>query len=395
MTTTDSLLSMTQSFMTPDMVQKFSRALSQSPDKIQSGLKAIVPTFLMGLVNKGSSSEGAESLVRMAKGQGATQPNVGDAHYLQKGSEAVHGIFGSNLNTVTSILATTTGLNSSSVTKMMGMIAPLVIGVLGKKISSEGMNAKGLMSFLGQQKSSLSSFMPSGLTSMFGGASTAALRSIAGSAKSVLHKSSGNLGNIPRNTYGVKKKSWVPMILLAAAVIGVIWFFTGNLDLSRIKAPAITTPPIVTAPMVTPAPAVVPATLVAADLGTLGTFFKTGNSNELPKRFSFQNLRFSSGTAPLAPGAEMELDQIAAAMKEYPSAKARIEGFTDNTGNEVSNQALSQTRSEAVKAQLVSRQIEGTRIEAVGRGSASPIAENTTEDGKALNRRIEFIATGL
>ena len=117
--------------------------------------------------------------------------------------------------------------------------------------------------------------------------------------------------------------------------------------------------------------------------------------NELPKRFSFQNLNFATGTSTLAAGAVAELDQIAAAMKESPTSTARIEGFTDDTGDAAANLSLSSMRADTVKQELVARNIDAGRIEAAGRGSESPIADNTSIEGRAQNRRIEFVVTGL
>lgn len=387
MAATDSLLSMTQSFMTPDLIQKFSGALGQPADKIQSGLKSVLPAFLMGVANKGSSSEGAESLIKMAK-----TPNV-------EGSEAVNGIFGNNLSTITTSLGASTGMSSSSITKMMGMIAPMVMGVIGKKVNQDGLNASGLMGFLGSQKSSLANMVPAGISNMFGfGAASAGIGAVAGSVKGAMNKAT-SFPTTHESTYTTtnKKKSIAPIALIAALVLGFLWWMTGR-NTNKIVTPAartttVETPnnTVVTAPATTTTATVAKA----ADLGELGAFFKSGDMNELPKRFSFQNLNFATGTSTLAAGAVAELDQIAAAMKENPASTARIEGFTDDTGDAAANLSLSSMRADTVKQELVSRNIDAGRIEAVGRGAESPIAENTTLEGRAQNRRIEFIVTGL
>lgn len=388
MATADNLLSMTQSFLTPDLVQKFSGALGQPADKIQSGLKSVIPTFLMGLANKGSSNEGAQSIINMAK-----NPNL-------QGEEAVSGIFGNELTSVATSLGSATGMSSSSITKMLGMVAPMVMGVLGKKVSQEGMNASGLMGFLSQQKSSIANLVPTGISNLFGfGASSAAIGKVASSMKDIPH-SAKSFPTTPSSTLPAgSKKSISPFIIVAALVLGALWWFTSRTP--KVVTPAsntieTTNNTVLKTPAV--APVAAPTTEMvkpAADLVGLGAFMKSGSINELPKRFSFQNLNFATGTSTLAQTSAAELDHIAAVMNEHPSSNARIEGFTDNTGNMESNVALSAARAEAVKQELVARNVDANRIQTSGRGPESPIADNSTDAGRADNRRIEFVVTGL
>ena len=68
----------------------------------------------------------------------------------------------------------------------------------------------------------------------------------------------------------------------------------------------------------------------------------------------------------------------------------KIEGHTDDTGEEAANQILSQSRADAVKRYLASHGISGERMTATGYGETKPIAENSSEEGKALNRRVDF-----
>uniref|UniRef100_UPI00405622E4 OmpA family protein n=1 Tax=Alistipes sp. TaxID=1872444 RepID=UPI00405622E4 len=67
------------------------------------------------------------------------------------------------------------------------------------------------------------------------------------------------------------------------------------------------------------------------------------------------------------------------------------EGHTDSTGNAASNQTLSEQRSQAIVAKLVELGIAQDRLTAVGKGQNSPIADNSTDEGRAKNRRVEFV----
>jgi outer membrane protein OmpA-like peptidoglycan-associated protein len=74
----------------------------------------------------------------------------------------------------------------------------------------------------------------------------------------------------------------------------------------------------------------------------------------------------------------------------YPDIKITIEGHTDATGKPDKNQTLSECRANAVKTYLVSKKVAGERLSTSGFGQDKPIADNTTKEGKAKNRRVEF-----
>jgi outer membrane protein OmpA-like peptidoglycan-associated protein len=99
---------------------------------------------------------------------------------------------------------------------------------------------------------------------------------------------------------------------------------------------------------------------------------------------------FETDQATLLPQARQRLGQVANALKASPHEEIVIEGHTDNQGSPEHNQQLSQERANSVRAFLESQGVPG-RIEAVGRGETEPIADNTSPEGRALNRRVEII----
>ena len=102
------------------------------------------------------------------------------------------------------------------------------------------------------------------------------------------------------------------------------------------------------------------------------------------------NIFFESGRATILPTSINELDRIANFLKKDMLIKIEICGYTDNVGDAAMNLKLSTQRAEEVFKELLDRDIQPLRITFIGKGEASPSASNATEEGRRLNRRIEF-----
>lgn len=90
-------------------------------------------------------------------------------------------------------------------------------------------------------------------------------------------------------------------------------------------------------------------------------------------------------------GASMAtLDVAAETLGECPNVRTAVDGFTDSVGSETYNQGLSQRRAESVSHYLSSHGVSPGRLQAKGYGESRPIADNSTDDGRALNRRVEL-----
>ena len=103
------------------------------------------------------------------------------------------------------------------------------------------------------------------------------------------------------------------------------------------------------------------------------------------------NIRFESGHAVIDPDSAGLLDRLIETALRCPTANIEIAGHTDGDGEDAFNQALSEKRAQAVMDYLVKAGLPADRFTATGYGSTQPIASNETEEGKAQNRRIEFV----
>ena len=101
-------------------------------------------------------------------------------------------------------------------------------------------------------------------------------------------------------------------------------------------------------------------------------------------------VRFDTGSATLRPDSTAALENVLALINKMPNSKWVISGHTDNQGAAALNQKLSQDRAASVIAWLVAHGVDGKRLTAQGFGPSRPIADNGTEAGRALNRRVEM-----
>ncbi|PKP22512.1 MAG: hypothetical protein CVU05_03680 [Bacteroidetes bacterium HGW-Bacteroidetes-21] len=102
------------------------------------------------------------------------------------------------------------------------------------------------------------------------------------------------------------------------------------------------------------------------------------------------NIFFEFGKATLLPESYPELDRTAEFLKNNPSVQIEVSGHTDNVGSEGFNQKLSQSRAQSVADYLVTKGVNTNRMSVMGYGMARPVAFNTDEEGRAMNRRVEF-----
>lgn len=112
---------------------------------------------------------------------------------------------------------------------------------------------------------------------------------------------------------------------------------------------------------------------------------------EKKKAIVLHNLYFATNKTEILPESEAALADLYTMLTENPEIRIQIIGHTDAVGSDKDNQILSEGRANSVRQNMIDRGIDPSRIEAVGKGKSQPIAPNDTEEGRAKNRRVEFV----
>jgi outer membrane protein OmpA-like peptidoglycan-associated protein len=102
---------------------------------------------------------------------------------------------------------------------------------------------------------------------------------------------------------------------------------------------------------------------------------------------------FDINSAVLKPGANTEINRVSQVLVQYPQTTIQIAGHTDSTGSEVYNQQLSERRAMSVQNALANQGVATSRMRTIGFGESQPVADNTTEAGRQLNRRVVVTIT--
>jgi OOP family OmpA-OmpF porin len=143
-----------------------------------------------------------------------------------------------------------------------------------------------------------------------------------------------------------------------------------------VPAPEVTTAPVADAAPAAPAPAAAPAAAVSSKVTYAADAF------------------FDFDKSVIKPEGKAKLDDLVGKVKAINLEVIIAVGHTDSVGSDGYNQKLSMRRSQAVKAYLVSKGIDKTRIYTEGKGEKQPVADNKTKEGRAKNRRVEIEVVG-
>ena len=404
-----------------DTLGRVASAIGESPAKTLAALSGALPALLGGLANRVATPEQASSLLSLMKqhdldagpftdiGASVTTPDGIDT-LIGTGRPLVESLFGTRAATMTEWAASLGGISRSSASTLLSLVLPILLGRIGKRVSTTGWTASSLMGLLGEQRSFLKD-APDGLASILSAnddATPTRFRFVRVPAE--IATADDVLQEAPRR--GSRWLWAIPILLLIPALL----YFVGRgrqprADTVAITGPAVdatrATPPEVPSPVATGGSAAlgplvdrslpnnaqlrVPANGMESKL--LAFIQDPGLAADQETWFSFDRLEFETDSARLSPTASEQLGNIAEILRAYPKVKVKIGGYTDNTADQAHNLELSQARASAAKDTIVAMGIDASRLSAEGYGDAHPIAGNSTAEGRQRNRRVDIRVT--
>jgi len=109
---------------------------------------------------------------------------------------------------------------------------------------------------------------------------------------------------------------------------------------------------------------------------------------------NMSDVLFDFNKYTLKPEAREKLAKVSGILLAYPNLRLQVEGYTDSIGSDEYNQKLSEERAGGVRDYLVSQSVQQSNISAAGYGKSNPVADNTTDSGRAQNRRVQLVVSG-
>jgi hypothetical protein len=165
------LVSYVMQFLTPDMVGRMAAALGLNRSDAQSGVSAAVPALLAAFTGLADKPGGAQSLVNTIKQQSGVADNFASmiggsnqASFIERGSSLLTSLLGSSdASSLAGAVGRFAGLGQNKATSLLGMLAPLVMGLISKQIGSRGVDVGSLTSLLASQRDQIAQALPGGM----------------------------------------------------------------------------------------------------------------------------------------------------------------------------------------------------------------------------------------
>lgn len=393
-----------------DKTGKIAQALGESSPVVEKALPAALAALVGALASKGASPSGAAQVLELVQSGGfgaETFPGMAQMHrgseavkdLMDRGKSLVATLLGDEAGDVSSWLASLSGLGKDRARSLLALLAPLVMGMVGKQVENEHLNAEGLMGLLAGQASHLQQAAPAGLAGLLGLTSFSSLGS----------------GAVAAGQAAAATSPLTMVMGIAAAVLTLLlshfmpqYCAKKGADVAAVSPSAIVpapSKPVPTEPVRTDpvlgafGEASLPTGIVlnipefGIEKQLLGFIQDAEKPVDSTTWFTFDRLLFETGSALLQASSTEQLTNIAEILKAFPEVAVKIGGYTDNVGNPQDNLKLSLNRAVNTMQELVNLGIDPSRMEAEGYGDKYPVADNATEEGRQKNRRIDVRVT--
>jgi outer membrane protein OmpA-like peptidoglycan-associated protein len=364
-------------------IEKLGEAAGVAPEVSEPVFRQSSTILSAGLAQAGATEGGAQRILDTAREYQAESlldhvetlagSTDGRASLLNKGSALLSRLFGSNADEIAAAVTRETQVPTAGTRSLLTMLAPLALGALARHARVQKMDARGLSTFLGEQRTALTGLLPSGVAELI--RPRAVPVSQLGQPveeKESPHEPEG--GKTARRRTGL-------FLLLFAAIALVGWLISRGHRQPSMQTPpeeALSGPPAATnvPPGATNAPPAAPNEVaepapspsygfnpVAQGLDALAAYADQEGAAVAPRWFELGSLNFENGTDKFAPGSDEDIGKLAHVLQQHPDMRIQIVGHTNVAAQSIQNDRLPLARANALKTALVDRGIASNRIE--------------------------------
>lgn len=368
--------------------RELSARLGEPEDAIRRGLDAAAGSILAGLVallpDSGSMRQVYDLLT--------DESGAADA----RGDGLLAAVFGGRSGAAGEVIARTSGVEPDSAHWLLATAAPLVAAALARQVRDGGLDAAGLTALLASQKDRILREAPAGIGSLLG---------LSEIPRVVAAATAGGRSAAPAAAGRHPGRRWLWPVTAGAALVALLLILSrrggvepvsttlGDDEVGAMSEAAATAAEAAVPPRTTVRRRLADGVeLLVPERGIEAQVVAFLDDPNRPVNrttwFIFDRVTFEAGSADLRAESQEQLENIVAILRAYPAARIKIGGYTDSSGDRSANQRLSAKRAQAVRDALIAKGAERDRIEAEGYGEQFPVADNTTEEGRARNRRI-------
>lgn len=385
----DSYFSPLSNVLSSATIQSIASHFGVPEQTILGGVHSSMAAIVSGLAQRSSDRGFIGQLIQMASStpENAVSSALSSDVLTNPNSSTVSGanqllssVFGGRLGSLTNAVSGQTGLGAGATSSLLSLAGTTVLGLLGKKLRDGSLNASSLPGFLQSESHALQGYVPRG----FGipAAAPAGVGTHKVDVDPVVAQS------VQRERHSVWP--WLLPLLLAAFLLA-FW----GLRPHRPRVAVATPQPVRDLGAMVPVKACDGTTVNAPERGVetrlVAFIVDPSRRPDTTSWFDFDRLLFNTDSATLQPQSTEQLQNIATILQHCPNVRLTVGGYTDNTGDAQHNQVLSQQRADSVCNQLEAMGVAPDRLNAKGYGDSHPVADNSTPDGRAQNRRISML----
>ena len=398
-------------------ISSIASMLGESPAKTQTAMGGVLAALTGILATKAATKNGAQDLLDMIRRNGLDSGHYGDVagaiaapdaitKLANTGRPLMESLLGDRTSSITEWISSLGSIPRSAANSLLALALPLVLGTIGRRVSTSGWSVSSLMNLMSGQP--FLQDAPAGLAAVLGVTETATQRPIVGSYEPEPREASARpvVGTYSSETRsGSSWWKWaLPLLLL-----GLLAYFLAR----RTPAPEVASvpPPRVDVKpegLLPPAPAPelgpfvdrtlqnsVTITVPAEGIESKLVAFIEDKSRPVDKTtwFAFDRIEFDPDSSTLRQSSAEQVRNIADILKAYPNVNVKIGGYTDDVGDDAQNLKLSTDRAANTMNAIAALGIDKSRLASEGYGKEHPVGDNSTGEGRQRNRRIDIRVT--